>query len=134
MITKMYTVLWNKYRPAVLQMMLAANTGPQQYKLSAHEFRQLNPKEKGGYGFTLLASKGKALNNIKRWAVAQDLLEVLQQSKKASELMSESPYELILDKQFVLHVNKKEEQVVIKKEEPVIDKEEAVSDDAAVIS
>ena len=89
--------------------MSAAANEPQQYKLSAHEFKILNPKEKGGYSFTLEAFKGKAVNNIRTSAVAQDLLQVLQQSKRASELMNEATYELRMDKQFVLHVNRKSE-------------------------
>jgi hypothetical protein len=108
MLTKLYTPVWHKYRPAILKMMLDAATAaePQQYRMSAHEFRALNAKQKGGYNFTLQVSKGKAINNIKASVVAQDLLEVLQLSKKAIELIDEAPYEISMDKQFVLHINK----------------------------
>ncbi len=104
--TKIYVPLWNKYRPAILQMMVASAEGPQQYKLFGHEFKGLNPKEKGGYTFTLQAHKGRAQNNIKRSIVAQDLLAVLEMSRKATELMGTDSYEFALDKQFVLHVAK----------------------------
>ena len=93
-------------------MMVAAATGPQQYKLFAHEFRGLNPKEKRGHSFKLQATKGKATNNIKDIPVAQDLLFVLTSSKKASDLMNSDGYEFALDKQFVLHVTKVEVPVV----------------------
>lgn len=116
MINQVYTVLWNKYRPVILQLMMASVNGAQQYKLSAHEFRALDSKAKGGYTFTLQAAHGKAVNNIRSIAVANDLLDVLRQSKKASELMNEATYEFRLDKQFVLHVDKKVE-VLDKKEE-----------------
>src|SRR5687768_3477152 len=106
MLTKLYTPVWHKYRPAILKMMLDAAAEPQQYRLSGHEFRALNAKQKGGYNFTLQVSKGKAINNIKTSIVAQDLLEVLQLSKKATELIEEAPYEISMDKQFVLHINK----------------------------
>jgi hypothetical protein len=105
MTTKIYTPLWSKYRPAILQLMVASAEGPQQYKLFGHEFKTLNPKEKG-YSFTLQAYRGKAKNNIKTSIVAQDLLSVLEMSKKASELMSADGYEFTLDKQFVLRVTK----------------------------
>lgn len=108
MLLKIYSPVWNKYRPAILKMMLDAANEPQQYKLSAHEFKALNSKQKGGYNFTLQVSKGKALNNIKDSFVAKDLLEVLQLSKKASELINEASYEISMDKQFVLHINKME--------------------------
>jgi hypothetical protein len=87
-------------------MMLDAAEEPQQYKLSAHEFKALNAKQKGGYNFTLQVSKGKAVNNIKESLVAQDLLDVLQLSRKACELVEIATYEIMMDKQFVLHVNK----------------------------
>ena len=104
-----YSSLWNKYRPVILQLMSAAvENGPQQYKLFAHEFKAIGQKEKTGFSFMLEASHGKALNNIKTSTVAKNLLQVLQQSKRASELMSEAPYELSMDKHFVLRVNRKE--------------------------
>jgi len=104
--TETYVSLWNKYRPAILQLMVASEGGPQQYKFFGHEFKALNPKEKGGYSFTLQAHQGKAVNNIKKSIVAQDLLYVLAASKKASELMGASTYEFTLDKQFNLSITK----------------------------
>jgi hypothetical protein len=103
-----YSTLWNKYRPVILQLMSAAvEHGPQQYKLFAHEFKAVGQKEKSGFSFVLEASNGKALNNIKTSTVAKNLLQVLQQSKRASELMSEAPYELSMDKHFVFRVTRK---------------------------
>lgn len=104
-----YSPLWNKYRPVILQLMSAAvENGPQQYKLFAHEFRAIGQKEKSGFSFVLEASNGRALNNIKTSTVAKNLLQVLQQSPRASELMSQAPYELSMDKHFVFHVSRKE--------------------------
>ena len=103
---KMYTYLWSKYRPAILKLMIGSAESPQQYKFSNHEFRNINPKEKGGYSFTLKVFQGKAVNNIKASIVAQNLLEVLQQSKKATELIESAPYEFVMDKNFILHINK----------------------------
>ena len=106
MLLKLYAPVWNKYRPAILKMMLDAAGEPQQYKLSAHEFKALNSRQKGGYNFTLQVANGRATNNIKECLLAQDLLEVLQLSKKGSELIVESSYQISLDKQFVLHISK----------------------------
>lgn len=102
-----YATLWNKYRPAILQLMLSAEEGPQEYKFFKHEFKAMNPKEKG-YTFTLEAFQGKAVNNIKGSPVAKDLLYVLAESPKANELMDANTYEFALDKQFVLHIKKLE--------------------------
>jgi hypothetical protein len=104
MTTLMYTSLWNKYRPVILQLMITSAEGPQQYKLFGHEFKNLNPKEKG-YAFTLQAYQGRAKNNIKNSVPAQDLLYVLEMSRKATELMSTHQYEFTMDKHFVLHVS-----------------------------
>lgn len=106
-----YVALWNKYRPVILKLMMDATKEPQHYKLFPHEFKAASEKERGGYTFLLEAFNGKAMNNIKASAVATDLLQVLQQSKTAVQLMSEATYELSLDKQFVLHVNRKGQDV-----------------------
>jgi hypothetical protein len=116
-----YSTLWNKYRPVILQLMSAAiENGPQHYKLFSHEFKAVGQKEKSGFSFVLEASNGKALNNIKTSTVAKNLLQVLQQSRRASELLSEAPYELSMDKQFVFHVTRKD----VAREENVIENAE----------
>lgn len=106
MIARTYTPVWNKYRPAILKMMIDSTTEPQSYQLSNHEFKALNPKQKGGYAFVLEVSGGKAVNGLKDSVVAQDLWEILQLSPKATELISNAAYQFSMDKQFKLHVNK----------------------------
>ncbi|MBT1697027.1 hypothetical protein KK083_09090 [Fulvivirgaceae bacterium PWU4] len=103
---KIYTPVWSKYRPAILKMMIDSANEPQSYQLSNHEFKALNPKQKGGYTFALQVSSGKALSGLKDSAIAHDLWEILQLSGKASELISNATYEFSMDKQFVLRVNK----------------------------
>lgn len=120
-----YTYLWNKYRPAILKHMIDSAEGPQQYKLSKHEFTIINPKEKGGYSFSLNVFKGKAVNDIRTSIVAKDLLIILQSSKKANELVSTASYEFVMDKHFVLHINKGDEVVEEPEEEKVLTEEEA---------
>ncbi len=112
--SNLYASLWNKYRPVILKLMRESEQNPQQYKLSPHEFKAVSQREKGGYSFLLEAAHGKALNNIRGSAVAKDLLYVLQQSETATQMMTQSAYELSMDKQFVLQVkrlDKKEEEV-----------------------
>lgn len=103
---QVYISLWSKYRPALLQLMISATEGPQEYQLFKHEFYNLNPKEKGGYAFTLQAYQGKAVNNIKQSTVAKDLLYILELSNKASELMDTDMYEFAMDKKFILRISK----------------------------
>lgn len=100
---QVFISLWNKYKPAVIQMMVASQNGPQQYQLYPHEFKVLSMKEKS-YSFTMRAFKGKALNRTHATANSLDLLMVLNDSKKATELMSENEFDFTLDKQYVLHV------------------------------
>ncbi len=99
-----YLPVWNKYRPAIIRMMINSNVEPQQYKMSKHEFQAMDSKQRGSYNFTLQVSKGKAINNIKDSTIAQGLLEVLSLSQKAKELSDTTTYEIMMDRQFVLHV------------------------------
>ena len=105
-----FASLWNKYRPVILKLMLDSGKEPQQYKLSAHEFKAAGVL-KTGYSFVLEVSNGKAVNNIKASTVAKDLLTTLQNSQKGAQLMQEADYQLSLDKQFVFHVTRKKEVV-----------------------
>ena len=101
---QIYTSLWNKYRPAILQLMISSAEKPQQYKLSGHEFKALNSREKV-FSFSIQVVKGKAISSLKKKSViAKDLLTVLETSKKATELMDKQTYEFKLDKQFMLHI------------------------------
>ena len=101
-----YGHVWSKYRPVILKMMIGAEGEPQSYKFSNHEFKNANQKEKGNFAFTLHAFQGKAVNNIKSSEIAQSLMSVLQQSRKATELMELETYEFVLDKQCILHIKK----------------------------
>jgi hypothetical protein len=100
-----YTTLWNKYRPSILKMMMAAEEAPQQYKFYSHEFKALKATEKS-YSFALLVDGGKAANPTKIPAIAKELLMVLQYSRKATELMEGQSYEFKLDRNFLLHVTR----------------------------
>jgi hypothetical protein len=108
MLNTLYLPVWHKYRPAILKLMMDSSQEPQKYSLSGHEFIALNPRQKGGFQFKLHVSGGKAQNNIRESYIAQSLLYILQQSKKGSELIEMGSYEISLDKQFVLHINKVE--------------------------
>ena len=106
-----YAPLWNKYRPAILKMMLAAAYEPQHYKLMKHEFEAMDAKKKNGYGFNLLVSGSNALNNIRDSEIAQDLLNMLLLSRKGSELLGDFTYEIVLDKQFMLHISQRHPEI-----------------------
>jgi hypothetical protein len=101
-----YTPVWHKYRPAILRMMLDSGTTPQHYQLSHHEFKALNPRQKGGYAFCLTVNNNKAISGLKDSAVAQDLWEVLKMSPKGSSLIGDGSYQFSLDKEFKLTVAK----------------------------
>jgi len=94
--------------------MADALEAPQEYKFQPHEFKDVNPKEKGGYWFTMEVYKGKAQNNIKGSVVAQDLLLILQKSGRALEMFETAKFEFTLDKQFLFCVS----------QEPVVEETE----------
>lgn len=103
-----YAPLWNKYRPAILRMMVDAASEPQQYRLMQHEFAAADDKKKTSYSFNLQVAESKPVNNIKNSEAAQDLLHMLQLSRKGAELIEANAYEITMDKQFMLHVSQVE--------------------------
>ncbi len=105
---KLYILLWNKYKPVLIKLMRDAANGPQEYQFISHEFRDLNPKERGGHAFKLEAYKRRAQNDIKMTVVAQDLMEILLKSNTAYELMEEAMYEFTMNKEFKLIVTRHE--------------------------
>lgn len=100
-----YASLWNKYRPVILKLMVDSAEEPQQYKLYKHEFVTLNAKDKT-YDFTMSVLNGKANTNIKGSNAAKDLLNMLNLSPKAKDLMNEATYLFSVDKKFMLHVSR----------------------------
>ena len=108
---KLYILLWNKYKPVLIKLMRDAANGPQEYQFISHEFRDLNPKERGGHAFKLEAYKRRAQNDIKMTVVAQDLMEILLKSNTAYELMEEAMYEFTMNKEFKLTVTRHEVEV-----------------------
>ena len=103
-IAHQYAYLWSKYRPAILKLMKDAAHGPQEYKLSNHEFHNVNSTKKGGFAFELKVFKSKAINNIRDSDIAKDLLLILGRSETATGLTENLVYEFTLDKNFVLHI------------------------------
>jgi hypothetical protein len=106
MLMRTYTPVWSKYRPAILKMMVDSESEPQSYRLSNHEFQALSTTKKSTFAFSLRVSAGKATEGLKDSPVAQDLWEILQVSKKASELIATSTFQFSMDRQFVFHVQK----------------------------
>ncbi len=94
--------LWTKYRPVILQLMSSTGDGPQRYRLYGHEFRALSKNTT--FAFLLQAHRGKALNDIRKSGIAQDLLSMLKTSRRASDHLDKHAFEFRLDTQFVLHI------------------------------
>ena len=107
MLMKTYAGLWNKYRPAILKMMVEASEDPRFYQLSSHEFHQaFNNQKNGVYTFALEVAEGRVVSGVKESLVAQDLWEMLKLSPKASELIASSTFQISMDKKFMLRVSR----------------------------
>lgn len=100
-----YTPFWNKYRPSILKMMMAAESEPQQYKFFSHELKGLNTSAKT-FSFSLQVVGTKINNPIKAPVIAKELYGMLQFSRKANELMDLNDYEFKLDSKFLFHVSR----------------------------
>ena len=106
--TKEFYPIWKKYRPVVLKLMVDSLEGtPQSYKFSGHEFADANTRKSAAFSFKLETHKGRVLHPKKASVVASDLMAVLKQSAKATELTDASVFYFVLDSQFNLTVSSK---------------------------
>lgn len=105
MSVRKYAPFWSKYRPVILKMMLDALHEPQQYKILQHEFQAMDDRKKKAQGFQLQVFQSRAVNDIKNSEPAQDLLHMLMQSRKGTELTGTHQFEIVLDREFMLHVS-----------------------------
>lgn len=112
-----YVHVWKKYRPAILNLMVAAANGEQSYKLSNHEFIDISPSKVSGYSFVLRFFERKSISDIKTSLTAPDLLSVLKTSGKAMELSESNIYEFEMDKTFTLHIRMEDPPVTEPAEE-----------------
>ena len=100
-----YTSHWRKYRPAIVKLMTDSTNGPQEYRFYVHEFKALNDRERS-FSFQVEVVEGKPKRLLKQSRAALDLLEVLQQSEKASQMMADTAFEFSLDRNFVFHITR----------------------------
>jgi len=100
-----YTTFWNKYRPSILKMMMAAEQEPQQYKFYSHELKGLNSTTKT-FSFTVQIIDSRIANPTKAPIIAKELHAMLQYSRKATELMGEHNFQFKLDSKFLFHVSR----------------------------
>ena len=112
-----YVYVWSKYRPVILKLMLAAADDEQEYKLSEHEFTDLNNQKKTGYSFSLRILQGRNENDIKKSQMAQDLHYMLMGSEKAMELTNSHLYVFELDKHFLLRIRREEAEIEVRSDE-----------------
>ena len=127
-----YIPIWRKYRPAILSLMLNCEKEPQKYQMSGHEFRDADPKPKGGYSFVLQMNKGRPINDIRDSIIAKELVYVLRHSAKATELTDQRVYNFGMNKDFLLMVSQEElpeeknveSEDLVDEVEPPVDKDD----------
>jgi hypothetical protein len=78
----------------------------QQYQFMKHEFSSIEKKPKGGFDFRLVIENGKATRETSDSESARDLLNMLQQSQTGALLITSHKYEIILDKNLTLKINR----------------------------
>jgi len=102
--SKIYNLLWERYRPVIISKMKEALYFPQEYQLYKHEFEAIGDRTNSGYSFNLEIENGILKNNIDGSAVARDLFEVLKNSTTAKELMKDNYFKINLTKDFTLKI------------------------------
>ncbi len=104
-VTKEFYPIWKKYKPVILKLMIDSLEGtPQEYKLSKHEFTDVNSRKNASCSFKLELFKGKSTKLTKPAVIATDLITMMKQSAKATELMNEYIFNISLDSSFTLTV------------------------------
>lgn len=99
-----YLPLWRKYKPAIQALMKAALQAPQEYQLSAHEFKAIGERPKSGYAFNLEIENGKVINDISGSAVARDLWAMIKESNTAIRHAETNHYKFNLSTSFLLKI------------------------------
>ena len=116
--TKEFFPIWKKYRPVVLRLMIDSLEGTaQSYQFSKHEFADVNTRKSAVFSFKMETHKGRVLHPKKASIMASDLLALLKQSAKATELMDASVFNFVLDAQFNLTVSSVKAETASEEEE-----------------
>lgn len=102
-LTPPYGPLWKKYRPVLIKLMLEAKNGPQEYKLFEHEVRSIVSVSKNP-AFTMRVTDGRIVSGTKGSVMGRDLLQTLQSSAKALELLQTSTFEFTVKRDYTLGV------------------------------
>jgi hypothetical protein len=100
-----YLPFWRKYKPAIQALMKAALEAPQEYPLSAHEFKAIGDSPKSGYAFNLEIENGKLINDISGSAVARDLWAMIKESSSAFKHAQSHHYKISLSSKFLLQIS-----------------------------
>jgi hypothetical protein len=102
----LYFPLWQKYKPAIVALIKASISQPQQYQMLKHEFEVFGNREKSNYIFNLEITNGVCVNDISGTAVARDLLEILKTSEIAKSVFSNHHIKINMGKDFKVHIKK----------------------------
>lgn len=105
-ITKEFYTIWKKYKPVVLKMMIDSLDGSfQEYQFMKHEFTDVNPKKNASCSFKLQIYKGRNMKLTPTTVIATDLIAMLKQSIKGTELMKDHIFTISLNTSFKLLVS-----------------------------
>lgn len=101
-----YAPFWSKYRPAVLKMMQESSNEWKEYQFMKHELSAIEKKPKGGFKFRVVIAMNKVTIESSDSEIARDLVEMLRLSQTGSALIAANRYEIILEKNQMLRINR----------------------------
>ena len=99
-----YIDLWTKKRSEIFKRMNLASP-KELLQLNSEEFENVGKRK--SYSFNLQFENGKVCNNIEGSAVARDLVNVMVNSPEIMKLINSNSYNIKLDKDFCLLIQKK---------------------------
>ncbi|HZY80353.1 MAG TPA: hypothetical protein VFE50_12575 [Cyclobacteriaceae bacterium] len=101
-----FASFWSKYRPAILKMMQGSLNEWQEYQFMKHELNTVEKKPKGGFNFRVIISMSKASLDSSNSEIAKDFIDMLRLSQTGSDLIATNRYEIVLEKNQMLRINR----------------------------
>lgn len=71
-----------------------------------HELNTVEKKPKGGFNFRVVISMSKASRDSSDSEIARDLIDMLRLSQTGSALIATNRYEIVLEKNQMLRINR----------------------------
>lgn len=129
----MFSLIWKKYLPVIIILLKKVKEAEQTLAMNVSDFERASGGKKVKFSFSSLEiNNGKLNTQIKCPEIAKDLAQVLLQTPKSIELLSDLKLNFSLTNDCVLTFKSIEEEAVTKSNAEVVAEEEVVEPEVIV--